>query len=466
MCGSVPGRRRDPSGTGAELHLIGAVVSPTGQSLRNRAITTEGAERSSSAQVIRRVPEAGILSLPLCPNTPRSLRGSASPLRSPEKGQQPYPVLSQASAGPEPCPGGHAASRRHVASGAAGESLPRHEFDVKLRDTKTYSHGNFWGLMDCRRRRCMGTPETSRPRTAYPPRYPAAAPAAHWGTGGSCRWPWERAPAQLLLPVVWLCGRRPRSAAGSGRGGLRTPFGSGRNCPGTVPPAAASSRTAGAAVSHFSFRAETPTSGRSPGPGSPTRGGFGRFPRGGGRSALLSPLRSRLRLAFYLPPPHFNRAQLLPRADSAWVPARGWSCFSADAAVGGSRNLSLCFSPLRPYAWPRGSSAAPRSSAQATGQRQRPSGLACGVGTGRHGLGSAVPTRTEGTDSRAAGQTSTCSGLRQPHGHGNRRRCASARRAGGTRSPSDPQPRFPRRAVRPVPPALSSTKRLPRNGVQ
>ncbi|XP_031985305.1 collagen alpha-1(II) chain-like [Corvus moneduloides] len=71
-------------GTGAELHLPGPVVSPTGQSLRNRAITIEGAERSSSAQVLTGVPEAGILSLPLCPSTPRSLRSSASPLRSPE----------------------------------------------------------------------------------------------------------------------------------------------------------------------------------------------------------------------------------------------------------------------------------------------------------------------------------------------------------------------------------------------
>ncbi|XP_058673166.1 collagen alpha-1(I) chain-like [Ammospiza caudacuta] len=44
-----------------------------------------------------------------------------------------------------------------------------------------------------------------------------------------------------------------------------------------------------------------------PRPRSPTRGGFGRFSRGGGGSALLSPLRSRLHLPFCLPPPHLYR---------------------------------------------------------------------------------------------------------------------------------------------------------------
>lgn len=119
-------RAAERPGTGAELHLIGAVVSLTGQSLRNRAKTTEGAERSSSAQVLGRVPEPGILSLALCPSTPRSLRGSASPLRCLQKGQQPFSVPSQAPAGPELCPWGHAASCHLVASGAAGEALPRH----------------------------------------------------------------------------------------------------------------------------------------------------------------------------------------------------------------------------------------------------------------------------------------------------------------------------------------------------
>lgn len=163
-----------------------------------------------------------------------------------------------------------------------------------------------------------GTAEMSgptRPRARGAPRQLLPLTPGAWRAAG--------APAQLLLPVAWLCRRSPRSAAGSGRGGLRTPFGSGRNCPGTVPPAAASSRAAAVALSHFSFRAKTPTSGRSPGPGSSTRGGFGRFPRGGGRSALLSPLRSRLHLALSLPPLHLNRAQLRPRAGSAWVPAGG-----------------------------------------------------------------------------------------------------------------------------------------------
>lgn len=97
--GGCAARSRGGGGTrarlGAELHLLGAVVSLGGQSRRNRAITIEGADRSSSAPVLGRVPEAGILSLPLCPSTPRSLRGSASPPRSPEKGQQPCPVPSR-----------------------------------------------------------------------------------------------------------------------------------------------------------------------------------------------------------------------------------------------------------------------------------------------------------------------------------------------------------------------------------
>lgn len=185
--GGCAARSRGSGGTrpgaGAELHLLGPVVSLTGQSLRNRAITIEGAERSSSAQVLVGVPEAGILSLPLCPSTPRSLRGSASPLRSPEKGQQPYPVPSQASAGPEPCPRRHAASRRHVASGAAAEALPRHEFDVKHLDMKTYSHGYFRGLVGCRRRRCLGTPGISPPRTGYP-RATRQQPRRHCGITG------------------------------------------------------------------------------------------------------------------------------------------------------------------------------------------------------------------------------------------------------------------------------------------
>lgn len=86
-----------------------------------------------------------------------------------------------------------------------------------------------------------------------------------------------------------------------------------------------------------------------------------------------------------------------------------------------------------------------------------------GVGTGRNGPGSAVPTCTVDTDSRA---DATCSGLRQPHGYGNGRGRARTHRAGGTRSASDPRPRGPRRAVRQVPPGLSSTKHLPRNGIQ
>lgn len=67
--GGCAARSRGSGGTrprtGAELHLLGPVVSLTGQSLRNRAITIEGAERSPSAQVLVGVPEAGILSLPL-----------------------------------------------------------------------------------------------------------------------------------------------------------------------------------------------------------------------------------------------------------------------------------------------------------------------------------------------------------------------------------------------------------------
>lgn len=185
MCGSVPGRRRDPSGTGAELRLLGAVVSLTGRSLRNRAIRIEGAERSSSAQGIGGVPEGGILSLPLCPSTPRSLHGSASPLRCPDKGQQPYPVPCQASAGSEPCPGATVSASATSPPEPPGKPCPVMNSMSNTRHENL--HGNFWGLMDRRRRRCMGTPGVSPPRTGYPraarqqPRRHCAVPVPQLG---------------------------------------------------------------------------------------------------------------------------------------------------------------------------------------------------------------------------------------------------------------------------------------------
>lgn len=177
-------------------------------------------------------------SLSTCPSTPRSLRGSASPLRSPEKGQQPYPVPSQASAWPEPCPRRHAASRRHVASGAAAEALPRHEFDVKHLDMKTYSHGYFRGLVGCRRRRCLGTPGISPPRTGYP-RATRQQPRWHCGI------PVSQVGAGRCLPS---CPRAARKRKGSVSGaGLGPPLGQDREPaapvvprgPGSSPPPSA-----------------------------------------------------------------------------------------------------------------------------------------------------------------------------------------------------------------------------------
>lgn len=73
--------------------------------------------------------------------------------------------------------------------------------------------------------------------------------------------------------------------------------------PGTLPPAV-SSRSAGAAPSRFSVPAKTPSSRRSPAPGSPTAPAApAGSPPGSDRSPLPSPSRSRLCLAFSLPPP-------------------------------------------------------------------------------------------------------------------------------------------------------------------
>ncbi|XP_041881383.1 collagen alpha-1(I) chain-like [Corvus kubaryi] len=547
-------------GTGAELHLPGPVVSPTGQSLRNRAITIEGAERSSSAQVLTGVPEARILSLPLCPSTPRSLRSSASPLRSPElKGSnrtrcrpRRWPGLSHVHGGtlppvttspPEPpgkpCPVmnsmSNTSTRKLTLTGISGvlwavgiAAAGTHPRSLLLGpDTPALPGSNPGGTVGYRCRRSeqlpscpraarkrkgsvsgarLGPPLGQNRESAVPvvPRGPGSSPppSAQPGEcprkqgarvesgsgarsalrGGTSAHRHPRPPGEparvglgaVMDPVVLDAGGREteqllkhghrstresrgtaplrcgdRCAAASGRGGLRTPFGSGRNCPGTVPPAAASSRTAAVAPSHFSFRAKTPTSGRSPGPGSSMRGGFGWFPRDGGRSALLSPLRSRLHLALSLPPPppHLNRAQPRPRAGSAQPEPQLLPSAPLRAAAGLLRAAaqfragdgakaaaqSGATRPLRAPVWRRYRAARPRirDSNLHRGHRQP----------------------------RCRADTNLL-GLRQPHGHGNGRRCASTRRARGTRSASDPQPRDPRRALRPLPPEGKIHERL------
>lgn len=283
-------------------------------------------------------------------------------------------------------------------------------------------------------------------------------------------WKSARAPAQLLLPVARLCGRGP-----------------------AVPPAPGAEvsghRSAAVGTARVPSRPPLPRPARLE-QLCPTSPSGPRPPRVAAAPARLTharglravpPRRRRLRAAF--PAPFSFASRLLP-APPAPQPGRG----SGPARVPrGFRREDGAVSPLMPpweaagtstsasplCAPTRGRGARSRSSAQAAGQRQLlgrelrgPSGLACGAGTGRQGLGSAVPTCTEDTDSQGAGQTPTSLRLRQPHGHGNGRRRDSACRDGGTRSASDPQSRFPRRAVPPVLPALYSTKHLPRNGVQ
>lgn len=132
-----------------------------------------------------------------------------------------------------------------------------------------------------------------------------------------------RAPAQLLFPVPWLCGRGPRSAAGSGRGGLRTPSAAvgaarGRSRPPLPRPARLEQL-----FPTFPSGPRPPRVAAAPVPAHPRAG-----VSGGSPAAAVAPrCFPRSVLVFISPSPcppcTSTEAQLRPRAGSAWVPAGG-----------------------------------------------------------------------------------------------------------------------------------------------
>lgn len=189
--------------------------------------------------------------------------------------------------------------------------------------------------------------------------------------------------------------------------------------PGTLPPAV-SSRSAGAAPSRFSVPAKTPSSRRSPAPGSPTAPAApaGSPPRQRSLPAAFSKPFSFVSRLLSASPPRTAIGDSSPVPVPAWV-KRGsvlvpGAVSPADGRAGGSGNRGLF--PLRGHAWLWGS-ANPRGSAEATGQRRL---LGRELRSPSRHLRDGASRLHRGHQERRCGAHSQFPGLRPPRGHGAR----------------------------------------------